>query len=166
MATDGYSCALNLLAAVPTSVRALVTALPHNVLHWRPSADAWSIRDVLAHLLDAEISVTRPRIEQMIAEDNPLLAVAPLTTPAGDPETLLEAWATARAAILPFFRTLTAEQLARTGRHPRHGTLSVHDLVIDLAYHDQDHLHQIATIIQAALYPDMGHLCALYPRPT
>jgi hypothetical protein len=143
-----------------------VTALPPDLLNRRPAPDAWSIRDVLAHLLDAETAVTRPRIERMIAEDNPPLAVAPLTTPAGDTEQLLQAWATARAANLPFFRALTAEQLARTGHHSRHGILSIRDLVIELAYHDLDHLHQITTIVQAALYPDMDRFHMLYPRPT
>jgi hypothetical protein len=115
--------------------------------------------------LDAETAVTRPRIEQMIAEDNPLLAVASLTTPAGDVEMRLEDWAAARAANLTYFHGLTAEQLARTGHHQRHGSLNVRDLVIELAYHDLDHLQQIVRIIQAALYPDLGRFHILYPQP-
>jgi hypothetical protein len=75
----------------------------------------------------------------------------------------LEAWATARAANLPFYRDLTPEQLARTGHHPHHGPC---DLVIELAYHDQDHLQQIAAIIQAALCPDMDRFTAVYARTT
>ena len=78
---------------------------------------------------------------------------------------MLEEWATARAANLSFFQTLTPEQLARTGHHPRHGALSIRDLVIELAYHDQDHLQQIAAIIQATLLPEMGRLSALYASP-
>jgi hypothetical protein len=165
MATDGYTCALRLLATLPASVQMLVSALPSDLLGWQPAPDSWSIRDVLAHLVDAETLVTRPRIEQMIREDHPLLAVAPLVAPAGDPEQLLAAWVAARAANLPFFRALTAEQLARTGRHPSHGVFTVRDLVIELAYHDQDHLQQIGRIVQAVLYPDMHRFYALYPPP-
>jgi hypothetical protein len=165
MANDGYSCALRLLAALPSSVQTLVSALPSELPGWQPAADQWSIRDVLAHLLDAETCVTRPRIEQMLSEDDPLLAVAPLIAPQGDAEQLLTAWLAARATSVPFYRALTPEQLARTGRHPHHGVFTVRDLVIELAYHDQDHLQQIATIVQAALYPDMERFAAQYPRP-
>lgn len=166
MAIDGYDCALRLLAATPIGVQAIVSALPSDLLDWRPAPDQWSMRDVLAHLLDADTAVTRPRIDLMLAEDDPLLTVAPLVTPAGDAVQLLEAWVAARAATLSFFQRLTTEQLARTGRHPHHGTFSVRDLVIELAYHDQDHLHQLATIAQAALYPEMSRFHALYPPPT
>jgi hypothetical protein len=165
MAIDAYSGALSLLASLPTAVRSLVAALPPSLLSQRLAPDDWSVRDVLAHLLDAETAVTRPRIEQMIAEDNPLLAVASLTTPAGDAQTLLEVWAAARAASLTYYHGLTAEELARTGQHQRHGTLTVRDLVIELAYHDLDHLQQIVGIIQAALYPEMGRFHTLYPPP-
>jgi hypothetical protein len=165
MRIDSVSFALGVLAAMPASVRGLVTALPHELLDWHPAPDAWSVRDILAHLLDAETAVTRPRIEMMIAADDPLLATAPLTTPTGETLTLLEEWATARAAHLTFLKSLTADQLARTGRHARIGTLSVRDLVIELAYHDQDHLRQIVANIQAALYPDMGRFYDLYPPP-
>lgn len=166
MPIDGYTCALDVLAAMPASVRSLVAALPPDLRTWQPAAEQWSIRDVLAHLLEADVAVTRPRIEQMIHEDHPLLTIAPLTTPAGDAEQVLARWAGARTANVAFFRALTAEQVRRTGRHPRHGIFSVRDLVIELAYHDQDHLHQIVTLVQAALYPDMQRFADLYPRPT
>jgi hypothetical protein len=146
-------------------MRRLVAALPPELLDWHPAPDAWSVRDVLAHLLDAETAVTRPRIELMLSSDDPLLATAPLTTPAGDVAALLEAWAAARAAHVTFLQGLTADQLARTGRHQRIGTLTVRELVIELAYHDQDHLRQLAAIIQAAMYPDMGRFYDLYPQP-
>jgi hypothetical protein len=159
MATDGYSCALRLLVALPSSVQTLVSALPAELIGWQPAPDQWSIRDVLAHLLAAETAVTRPRIEQMLREEHALLAVAPLIAPLGGAEHLL-------AASVPFYRALTAEQLARTARHPHHGAFAVRDLVIVLAYDDQDHRQQIVTIVQAALYPHMQRFYAQYPRPT
>lgn len=165
MTINAFACALDVLEATPTGVRALVAALPPALLDAQPIAEQWSVRDVLAHLLHVETVVIRPRIERMLAEDDPLLTAAPPPAPMRDVNETLAAWADARAANLPFLRALTPAQLARTARHPRYGTISVRDHVVEWAYHDQDHLRQIAAIIQAALYPEMGVFQTLYPRP-
>jgi hypothetical protein len=164
MAIDAFACALDLLAAFPISARALVAALPAELRSQRPTPDEWSVEEVLAHLLHAETMGIRPRIEQMLAEDNPLPA-APPPPPGRDTKAMLEEWAAARAANLIFLRGLTAAQLTRTGRHQRFGIISVREHIIEWAYHDQDHLQQIVTIIQAALYSEIGAFQALYPRP-
>ncbi|MGH2346794.1 MAG: DinB family protein [Chloroflexota bacterium] len=164
MAINAYACALGLMAVVPASVQALVTALPRELLSQRPTADGWSVEDIVAHLLQAETVGIRPRIQQMLVEDNPLLVAAPASTPVRGVETILEELVAARTANLAFLHELTPEQLTRTGRHQKYGIISVREHVIEWAYHDQDHLQQLVTIIQDALYPEIGAFQALYPR--
>jgi hypothetical protein len=165
MAVDSYACALELLAIAPVATRTLVSALPEELRKRPPSTDAWSVVDILAHLVHVETVVIRPRMQQMLDEDCPVFATAPPPAPARESQTMLDEWAASRAVNLHFLRNLTPEQLARTGRHARYGLIQVREHVIEWAYHDQDHLRQVVAIIQSTLYPDIGGFRALYAPP-
>src|SRR5947209_7078116 len=57
----------------PTLIR-LTSSLSDDALDYRQASDQWSIREVLAHLVDDEMYVMRTRLERMIKEDRPSLA--------------------------------------------------------------------------------------------
>ena len=70
---------LTLLAATPQRLTTLTAGLAPGQLHTRPSADEWSVNDVLAHLR-ACADVWGACMEAMVAEDMPTLrAINPLT---------------------------------------------------------------------------------------
>ncbi|TMF41406.1 MAG: DinB family protein [Chloroflexi bacterium] len=49
----------------PTLIR-LTSSLSDDALDYRQASDQWSIREVLAHLVDDEMYVMRTRLERMI----------------------------------------------------------------------------------------------------
>lgn len=161
-----YEQALELMGATPTMLEALVAASSSEALTRPPAAEAWSVQQVLAHLLHVEANVIGERIRRMVTEEGPLLGPAPAVEPPGGARAILDVWRKARAANLAMLQSLTPDQLARKGRHPRYGTLTVREHAIEWAYHDLDHLRQILATLQAPLYPDIGPFQALYPPPS
>ena len=55
----------------------------------------------------------------------------------------LSAFRARRKETIEFIKTLTPEQLAKTGTHPRLGQKTLADLVKGMADHDTSHLDQI-----------------------
>jgi uncharacterized ferritin-like protein (DUF455 family) len=163
---DSFTRALDILAATPVTLEAIVQIVPPNELRRRPQAATWSVWDVLNHLLHVETAVINKRIHVMVEQTNPHLPPAPQTPDFPDslPELLVQ-WKQARTDNLTFLRLLTPEQLQRTGKHQRYGDISVHQHVVEWAYHDLDHLHQILTLHQIFLYEHIGPFQALYPQP-
>lgn len=161
-----YDLALDILATTPTLLGAALGAVPQGEFEARPSPDAWSIQQVLGHFLQAESGVIAERIRRMAAGDNPTFSSAPPLAVPAEPAALLEAWLAARDDSLKMLRLLAAEQLARTGQHPRYGQISVREHVIEWAYHDLDHQRQILGVLQSVLYPEIGAFQALYPKPS
>lgn len=163
---DSFTHALDILAATPVTLETIVQVVPPDELHRRPRADAWPIWDTLNHLFHVEAAVINQRIHLMVEQTHPALPPAPPPTSAtDDPTELLEQWKQARTRNLAFLRLLTPEQLQRTGKHARYGDISVHQHVVEWAYHDLDHLHQILTLHQIPLYEHIGPFQTLYSRP-
>jgi DinB superfamily len=161
-----YEQALALMESTPIVLGAIIAAASPAALACRPSDDAWSTHQVLTHLLHVETRVIGDRIRQMLREDNPLFASVPPAETPDDQQAILDAWRRARTGNLRLLRGLTAEQLARAGRHPRYGPITVQEHAVEWAYHDLDHLRQILGALQAELYPEIGAFQALYPKPT
>jgi DinB superfamily len=161
-----YEQALDLMESSPIVLGAIVAAASPAALARRPSDDAWSTYQVLTHLLHVETRVIGERIRQMLREDNALFAPVPPPETLDDVREILETWREARGDNLRLLRGLTPEQLARVGRHPRYGSITVREHAIEWAYHDLDHLRQILIALQAELYPEIGAFQALYPKPT
>lgn len=163
---DAYAIALDVLAGTPASLVALLEPLPAEVWAWSPAPGEWSPQETLAHMLHVETAVIPVRVRQMIARDG-----APLANPSEEraattsTEATLRAWRDARDANLTYLRALTPEQLDRTGVHPRHGSISAREHIVEWAYHDLDHLRQLQATIEARIYPAIGGFRGLYPPP-
>jgi hypothetical protein len=91
----------------------------------------------------------------MLATDNPTLAaVDPNWVRQRDYQNkqlsfLLISLAEQRAEYVEFLRMLRPAQLARTGRHPTRGQLTVEQGIAALADHDRGHSAQIAANLAA-----------------
>ncbi len=161
---DTYREALDVMAATPAALQAVAT-LPPEALARKPGPEAWSIQEVLTHMLHVETVVIGERVRLMLREHEPLLAPAPAGAQPASAREMLAEWLKARAENLELLRGLTPEQLGRAGRHPRYGRITVREHVVEWAYHDLDHLRQILAVLQVELYPDIGVFQALYPKP-
>ncbi len=136
------------------SLTQLLHAAPQNKLRQRPAPDRWSVTELLAHLADAEIGSSW-RYRQMIEHNGCPLSPfdQELWNKLGDyanrpPAESLELFRLLREANLRMFAQLTPEQWQRHGVHAERGEMSVHDLALQIAGHDLNHLEQIRKILE------------------
>jgi hypothetical protein len=160
-----FERALDVLAGTPPVLAAVMINLPRSAQDERPRADAWSPREVLAHLLHAETATMGPRVQRAAEADDLPVLDAPPPPPPGDPRQMSNDWADARHANLAWLRQLTPVQRAHSVQHPRFGRITVDTYVAEWAYHDLDHLRQILAVLAADLYPHIGPFQELYAPP-
>jgi hypothetical protein len=134
----------------PALVR-LTEALGDGALDYRPFPEDWSVREILAHLVDDEMYVMRTRLERIVKEDEPDLAPhdekhwhANRNTTRDELEQLLSDFEVQRAASLGIARMLRESDWARCGFQPEYGRFTAEQWLVHWAEHDATHLGQIA----------------------
>ena len=159
---------LRILETTPDVLGALLGGAPDAALT-APVDEGWSVRHVVAHVLDVETVIYTDRIQRMLREDGPFIrSIDPLARMnergllGRDVASLLRDLATGRPAAVAALRALTAEQLQRGGEHDEAGPITVSDLVHQWAYHDLMHLKQAASILQGPLVAGMGNTRKFY----
>lgn len=137
-------------SGIADEYRNFVSGLTEDELTYRPASGEWSILEILHHLGDAEV-VRLTRIEHLLTEDNPRLTPLPPLTPVPDTSTdfLIAKWESGRSAVLARVSTLSAEELARPGDHPKTGLSSVEDQVQKCETHARNHLDQCRANLKA-----------------
>jgi len=151
------------LMNTPHTLRYLLDGLDEEVHVWRPSANEWSAKQVIGHLIGTDQFIFAPRIKQMIEEDHPTLSSGwdmhqSLVERQDDVKavsSLLVELMNSRSACLRLLESVQPEQMACTGLH-RIGIVSVQDFVFEWAYHDMNHIQQIANNVRAYIYPSMS----------
>ena len=160
--------ALDILATAPVFLRRLAESVPEAAAEV-PRDEGWSVKDVVAHLVDTEGVSFSERIERILAEERPLLR--PIDPPArlkelgydrrglGD---LLDELERRRPENVAWLRSLPSQQLARVGEHVRAGEISAANVAHSWAYHDLHHLKQMARMLQLGLQEHIGNYRLLY----
>jgi len=64
---------------------------------------------------------------------------------------LLDAFERERAESMRLLRPLTAEHVARSGRHAQLGGITVADVIHHVAFHDLVHVRQIASMLEGPM---------------
>lgn len=126
--------------------------------------ETWSPFDVIGHLVHADETNWMPRAQSILehGEDRPLDAFDRFGQRAryGDwpLDDLLDRFADVRHTRLQALRgwDLGEEQLARTGRHPELGTVTLRQLLATWAVHDLAHLGQITRVMARAYTGEVG----------
>jgi len=133
----------------------LLRGLPESSPRWdaRPDPQRFSLREVVAHLLDYD-SVSRERFERIIREDKPELADWNPTEAAGhydarDPKHQIENLLVSRQELAVWLEGLSDKEWKRAGSRPRVGEISVEEGVALMLGHDAYHLEQIAAWLGA-----------------
>jgi len=152
--------AVSLLEKTPPMLELLLRDVPEDILDWKPAPERWSITEVLAHLLVIE-QFYGDRAKRMVVDDNPQLA---RFVPPDEAEIRertarqhLEDFVAARRAHIFFWHSIPASGGSRTAVHPEMGTVTLLQLLNELANHDLGHLRQIAELYRAkAFYPHAG----------
>jgi len=114
--------------------------------------DKWSIRQIIAHLADAEL-VGAHRFRQIIAEDNPTLIAfdqnawaANLDYARRQPKQSLESFRRVRAESYELLKALPEVAFERKGMHSERGPLTLRQLLESFAGHAESHARQMQAI--------------------
>jgi FMN phosphatase YigB (HAD superfamily) len=141
---------LSILASTPAALDTMITRSSSDRLLSKPSAEEWSITEVLCHLRDVEAEVQLPRIQTILREDNPFLSAentdawaATRGYAAQDGQKALADFAASRATTLGLLRTLPDDLWSRRVRHAIFGPTSLLELVHFMTEHDRLHIQQI-----------------------
>jgi hypothetical protein len=156
---------LEVLAATPATLHALLPRLPSDALE-RQDAGGWSARDVVAHLVDRG-RIQRARVDRLAAESGATIedsderatleASGLRASPLAD---LLQALALDRERDLAYYRALSDEELTRQGAHTVVGMITIANLINQAAFHDLQHLAQIANAIATLPHAGRGALAS------
>ncbi len=153
-----------LLSRTPAVLNALLRELPETWTHRNEGEGTWNAFEVVAHLIHTERVAWIPRA-QFILEAGESRTFAPLDRPPRESDVkakslaqLLEEFARLRAENLRELAALKlgAQDLARRGRHPSFGPVTMSQLLATWAAHDLTHLHQISRILAHQLRESVG----------
>ena len=153
-----------LIRATPETIRSEVIALGLEAARRHPAPGEWCINEVIGHIIEADRHGFHGRIETILAETEPGLQTWDITGIAArrhdcqrDTFNLLDELAARRAESADLLTGLQPDQLMRSGFHPLVGGLRVLDLIHEWIHHDQNHIKQILSNIQAYVWPNMGN---------
>ncbi len=140
-------------AATPEELERLIEGMPESELRKRPSADKWSVNEIVAHLHDAEIVIGFRMRMILGAPGAPIAAydqdswVVSGHYEKRDPRKSVEQFRVAREANLALLKSLTPEQWKHYGIHSERGQETLEHIVRMTAGHDKNHLQQIERIL-------------------
>lgn len=151
------------LARTPAVLRALLQDLPEPWLGKHEGKDAFSPREVVGHLIHGERTDWIPRLAVILehGDARPFERFDRLGYPDADQvalAALLDEFETLRRASLDALRSraLGPSDLARAGRHPELGTVTLGQLLATWAVHDLNHLGQIVRVMSAGYADAVG----------
>ena len=146
---------LALIARTPAALNALLRDLPDDWTRRNEGENTWSAFDIVGHLIHCEHDDWMPRAKTILAHGDtqpfsPFDRWGHVKIVAGKsmPQ-VLDEFSAARAAGIDELRALnlTEADLARPGRHPGLGPVTLSDLLACWAAHDLNHLHQMARVM-------------------
>jgi len=144
-----------LLTRTPAALNVLLRDLPETWTHRNEGANTMSAFDVVGHLIHGERTNWMPRA-RMLLQFGETQAFGPFDRWGHVRESqgkslaqLLDEFARLRSENLDALRALNPqpEDLARRGRHPAFGAVTLSQLLTTWAAHDLTHLHQISRIM-------------------
>lgn len=139
------------LERMTTLLPALVVGLPDTDMRFKPPSGAWSILEVVNHLVDEEVLDFRMRLRLTLEQPG---TAWPPNDPEGwavekqynqqDPAASVLRFVTERAASVQWLRRLGSADWNLTYQHPKAGPLAAGMLLASWQAHDALHIRQIA----------------------
>ena len=152
--------AVSLLEKTPGLLELLLRDVSPELLQWKPAPQRWSIAEVLGHMAVIE-QLYEQRARRIVLDDSPVLP--PYVSPEESElqkktaRHYLERFVGLRRAFVFYLHSIPSTAAARTGRHHEMGTITLSQMLHELANHDLGHFRQIAELYRAyAFYPHAG----------
>ena len=144
------------LAANGGAVAALAAGIGADQSRWKPSADAWSVLEVINHLADEELEDFRQRLDLTLHQPQ---APWPAIDPGADVlarryntrklADSVQSFTARRAESLQWLRALDAPDWTRTRSNPQFGSMTAGALLASWQAHDCLHLRQLSELLYA-----------------
>lgn len=144
-----------LLTRTPATLNALLRGLPDMWTHSNESKETWSAFDIVGHLVFADRTDWMPRVRTILEHGeaqpfDPFDRFAQMKESKGKSlEQLLDDFALVRNESLTALQALNLQSadLARRGKHPALGAVTLSELLATWAVHDLTHLHQLSRVM-------------------
>jgi hypothetical protein len=150
------------LESTPKTLAIMLSGADERFLNWRPAETEWSIKEVLGHLIACDDFAFSQRVKLILEEDNPTLSkwdmlgeVVVRQDNERSLSALLDELAHPRLDHIEMINQLSPTDLQRSCVS-RIGPLTMGDFVFEWAYHDLNHIAQIATNFKQSFEPFMG----------
>jgi hypothetical protein len=158
------------LEQTPMIFEKMLAGASDEQMNWKPSAERWSISEVLGHLADVEAVVFRERVRKMVDRENPQIegydqnaAYAAGKYSGGKPRDNLKKFCHERDRSLSWLRYVSPAMISRTAQHSELGKISIANVLNAWAFHDLGHIRQVAELYRAQVfYPHMGAVQRYY----
>ena len=146
--------AVKVQRATATRLKKTISGLTPKQLKWRPEPGKWSIAEIIAHLVDAEI-VGSWRMRSIIGEDG--ITIQPFDQDAWasvfayrkrDTRLSLETFRALRENNLAMLKEIAREKWDNHGMHLERGKETVAHVVRMFAGHDTNHVLQVENLVQ------------------
>ena len=143
------------LTRTPATLNALLRGLPNTWVRGNEGKDTWTAFDIVGHLIVGERTDWIPRVRIIMANGearpfDPFDRFAQFKeTEDKSLERLLDDFTRLRGENLAALQTLNLqpEDLARRGKHPALGVVTLSELLATWAVHDLTHLHQLSRVM-------------------
>lgn len=145
------------LTRTPATLNALLRGMPNVWLRGNEGKETWNAFDILGHLIVGERTDWMPRVRIILENGearpfDPFDRFAQLKESPGKPhqmDQLLDDFARLRGESLAALQALNLqkEDLARRGRHPALGVVTLGELLATWAVHDLTHIHQLSRVL-------------------
>lgn len=154
-----WSDLLDALRSVPERLAALTSEASHDSTAARVNGDDWSVCQIVGHMCAVE-SPYRARLVRISLVDHPHVAAISCITGDYDPETpiaiLVDTFAMLRRETVRFLESLAPLARGRTAVHAELGDITLRSQVEALSAHDEEHLAQIARLLEKQPGKDEG----------
>lgn len=128
-----------------SKLRAGVAGLSKKQLHTRCAPGAWSIHEIVVHMVDTDLAA-RHRMRQIVAQDSPLLMgydhnamIDRLDSKVLDTAKLLDLFELHREITAAWLESLPAKAFARAGIHSQYGKFTLGEILAMYAGHVDHH---------------------------
>jgi HAD superfamily hydrolase (TIGR01549 family) len=130
----------------------LLDGIESGFWHKHPDPDEWSIIQILCHLVQTEDTHERPRLQQILQEDNPFITAPKppgmqVEMCADEGFSVAHNFKISRLKTIEFLRTLQENDWSRPARHSIFGLTTLLEMAYFTAQHDRLHLHQLCETI-------------------
>jgi len=141
------------LAAMPQTVRELLSGRTATQLSHKPAPDAFSLRENVLHLRDIDVEGYEQRVVRVLSEENPFLPDVDGARLAVERDynaqpvaPALEAFAQSRARSIERLRAASDEQLERTAELEGVGRVTLRELLQRWLEHDAGHIAEMESL--------------------